>query len=118
MLNPEPRTLNPKYLHQAERIDLFNFRAPPMRAFHCAWIAFFTCFFAWFGLAPLMPLIREEMRLQPWQIGNLIVASVSATILARLIIGPLCDRFGPRLTYSWLLCLCSFPVMGVGLANS
>jgi MFS transporter, NNP family, nitrate/nitrite transporter len=108
----------PPFLHQAERIELFNFRTPPMRAFHCAWIAFFTCFFAWFGLAPLMPLIREELQLEPWQVGNLIVASVSATILARLIIGPLCDRFGPRLTYSWLLVLCSLPVMGVGLANS
>jgi NNP family nitrate/nitrite transporter-like MFS transporter len=103
---------------RADRIDLFNFRTPPMRAFHCAWVAFFTCFFAWFGLAPLMPLIREEMQLEPWQVGNLIVASVSATILARLVIGPLCDRFGPRLTYCWLLCLCSLPVMGVGLAQS
>jgi NNP family nitrate/nitrite transporter-like MFS transporter len=65
-----------------------------------------------------MPIIRAEMNLQPWQVGNLIVASVSATILARLIIGPLCDRFGPRLTYCWLLCLCSLPVMGVGLAQN
>lgn len=106
------------YRHQADRIVLRDFHTPPMRAFHCTWIAFFLCFFAWFGLAPLMPIIREEMHLQPWQVGNLIVASVSATILARLIIGPLCDRFGPRRTYCWLLCLCSLPVMGVGLAGS
>jgi MFS transporter, NNP family, nitrate/nitrite transporter len=120
MLNTESQIPNPpvQFQHQADRIDWFNFRSPAMRAFHCTWIAFFTCFFAWFGLAPLMPLIREEMQLQPWQVGNLIVASVAATILARLIIGPLCDRFGPRLTYSWLLGLCSLPVMGVGLANS
>lgn len=118
MQNPEPTSPPPQFRHQADRIDLFNFRTPQMRAFHCTWIAFFTCFFAWFGLAPLMPMIREEMKLQPWQVGNLIVASVAATILARLIIGPLCDRFGPRLTYSWLLSLCSLPVMGVGLAGS
>jgi NNP family nitrate/nitrite transporter-like MFS transporter len=107
-----------EYRDQADRIDLFNFHTPPMRAFHCTWIAFFICFFAWFGLAPLMPLIREEMRLTPQQMGNLIVASVAATILARLVIGPLCDRFGPRRTYCWLLCLCSLPVMGVGLARN
>jgi MFS transporter, NNP family, nitrate/nitrite transporter len=119
MLDAESQTpAAPQFRHQADRIELFNFRTPPMRAFHCTWIAFFTCFFAWFGLAPLMPLIREELRLEPWQVGNLIVASVAATILARLIIGPLCDRFGPRLTYSWLLGLCSLPVMGVGLANN
>lgn len=106
------------YRHQADRIVLSDFHTPPMRAFNCTWIAFFLCFFAWFGLAPLMPIIREEMDLKPWQMGNLIVASVSATILARLVIGPLCDRYGPRRTYCWLLCLCSLPVMGVGLAGS
>jgi NNP family nitrate/nitrite transporter-like MFS transporter len=105
------------YQNQADRLELLNFRTPQMRAFHCSWIAFFICFFAWFGLAPLMPIIREEMDLQPWQVGNLIIASVSATILARLIIGPLCDRFGPRLTYSWLLAICSLPVIGVGFAH-
>jgi len=106
------------YRHQADRIDLFNFRTPQMRAFHCTWIAFFTCFFAWFGIAPLMPMIRAEMNLEPWQVGNLIMASVAATILARLVVGPMCDRFGPRLTYSWLLWLCAIPVMGVGFAQS
>jgi MFS transporter, NNP family, nitrate/nitrite transporter len=106
------------FRNQADRLDLLNFHTPPMRAFHCAWLAFFLCFFAWFGLAPLMPIIRQEMQLEPWQIGNLIVASVSATIVARLIVGPLCDWFGPRLTYSWLLVLSSLPVMGVGFARS
>jgi len=104
--------------HQADRLNLLDFHSPPMRAFHTSWVAFFLCFFAWFGLAPLMPFIRQEMNLEPWQVGNLIIASVSATILARLIVGPMCDRFGPRLTYSWLLCLCSLPVMGVGLARN
>jgi len=104
--------------NQAERIDLFNFSTPQMRAFHCSWAVFFLCFFAWFGLAPLMPMIREEMKLEPWQIGNLIAASVAATILARLIIGPLCEWLGPRRTYSWLLCICAIPVMCVGFAQS
>jgi len=38
--------------------------------------------------------------------------------LVRLLIGPLCDRFGARLTYTWLLILGSLPVMGIGLAQS
>jgi NNP family nitrate/nitrite transporter-like MFS transporter len=45
-----------------------------------------------------------------------IVASVSITIFARLLIGWLCDRIGPRLAYTWLLLLASLPVMGIGLA--
>ncbi len=39
---------------KATRINLFNFSTPQMRAFHMSWVAFFLCFFAWFGIAPLM----------------------------------------------------------------
>ena len=30
---------------------------------------------------------------------------VAATVFARLLVGWLCDRIGPRLTYTWLLIL-------------
>lgn len=81
------------------------------------WLAFFLCFFGWFGIAPLMPVIREELHLTKAQIGNLTIASVAITVLVRLLIGWLCDRMGPRRAYTWLLVLGSLPVMGVGLAN-
>ena len=45
------------------------------------------------------------------------IASVAITILVRLLVGWLCDRIGPRRTYTWLLMLGSLPVMGVGLAH-
>ncbi|HEX3727786.1 MAG TPA: hypothetical protein VHV08_16150, partial [Pirellulales bacterium] len=32
---------------KADRIELFTFSTPSMRAFHMAWMAFFLCFFAW-----------------------------------------------------------------------
>jgi len=105
-------------LQKATRIELFNFRTPQMRAFHMAWVAFFVCFFAWFGIAPLMKVVREELGLTPAQIGNTIIASVAITILARMLIGRLCDRFRPRRTYTGLLVLGSLPVMAIGLANS
>ena len=47
-------------------------RTVPMRAFHMSWFAFFLCFFGWFGIAPLMPVIREELHLTKEQIGNTI----------------------------------------------
>ncbi len=105
-------------MQKATRIDLFNFRTPQMRAFHMAWFAFFVCFFAWFGIAPLMKVVREELALTPAQVGNTIIASVAVTVLARMLIGRLCDRFGPRRTYAGLLVLGSLPVMAIGLANS
>jgi NNP family nitrate/nitrite transporter-like MFS transporter len=89
-----------------------------MRAFHMSWFAFFLAFFGWFGVAPLMPVIRDELHLTKTQIGNTIIASVAITVLARLLIGWLCDRVGPRRTYSWLLIAGSLPVMGIGLASS
>ena len=83
-----------------------------------SWFAFFLCFFAWFGIAPLMAVVRDELSLTKGQIGNTIIASVLITVIARLVIGWCCDRFGPRLTYTWLLVLGSLPVMGIGLAES
>ena len=100
-----------------QQLNVFSFRGIQMRTFHITWLTFFVCFFGWFGLAPLMPTIREDLGLTKAQVGNTIIAAVSATIFARLIIGRLCDTWGPRKTYTWLLVLCSVPVMCVGLAK-
>src|SRR5665213_2896036 len=104
--------------NKATRIRLADFTGPPMRAFHMSWFALFICFFGWFGLAPLMPVIRQEFHLTKAQIGNLTVASVLMTVVVRMLIGFVCDRIGPRRAYTWLLVLGSLPVMGVGLAHN
>ncbi|PUZ24698.1 NarK family nitrate/nitrite MFS transporter [Chitinophaga costaii] len=88
-----------------------------MRTFHITWLMFFVCFFGWFGLAPLMPAIREDLHLSKAQVGNIIIASVSSTIIARLLIGRFCDTWGPRKTAVALLLIGSLPVMLVGLAR-
>lgn len=98
-------------------LNVLTFKGVQMRTFHITWLTFFFCFFAWFGLAPLMPVIREDLHLDKSQIGNIVIASVSATILARLIIGRLCDTIGPRITYSILLVLGAIPTIFVGLSH-
>ena len=103
--------------NKATRINLFDFKTRQMRAFHMSWFSFFLCFFAWFGIAPLMAIVRDELGLTKTQIGNTIIASVAITFIARLFIGWLCDRIGPRLSYTGLLILCSIPVMGIGFAQ-
>ncbi|MHC5067307.1 MAG: MFS transporter [Planctomycetota bacterium] len=103
---------------KANQITLFSFRTPQMRAFHLAWFAFFLCFLAWFGIWPLMSTIREDLGLTNDQINTIRIAGVSVTVFARLLIGWLCDRIGPRLAYTWLLLFGSLPVMGVGLAQN
>jgi NNP family nitrate/nitrite transporter-like MFS transporter len=103
---------------KATRVRLLDFSSAPMRAFHLSWFAFFLCFVAWFGIAPLMAVVRDDLKLTKAQIGNTVIASVAITILARLLAGWMCDRLGPRRTYTGLLILGAFPVMGIGLAHS
>lgn len=98
-------------------IKIFSLGSIQMRTFHITWLMFFVCFFGWFGLAPLMPTIRADLGLTKAQVGNIIIASVSSTIVARLIIGRLCDSWGPRKTAVRLLVLGSLPVFFVGLAK-
>ena len=107
-----------KLMHKATRIDLFSFNTPQMRAFHLTWMAFFVCFFGWFACAPLMPVIKGQFGLTKDQIANINIAAVAVTILVRLIIGPLCDRFGPRKAYTGLLLLGALPVIGVAFSQS
>jgi NNP family nitrate/nitrite transporter-like MFS transporter len=102
---------------KATSIDLFSFKTPQMRAFHLTWIAFFVCFFAWFATAPLMPIIAKDLTLSKDQVYSIAIAGVFATILARMIIGPMCDKYGPRITYTILLTLGAIPVFGVGFAQ-
>ena len=103
---------------KATKINLLDFKSVPMRTFHLTWITFFLCFFGWFGIAPLIPVVRENLGLTKQQIGNIIIASVAITIFARLFFGWLCDRIGPRISYTILLLIGSFPVMFIGFSDS
>src|SRR5215510_8137371 len=102
--DPYPRGRTRKLMHpngqKATRIQLFSFSTPAMRAFHMSWLAFFVCFFAWFAVAPLMPVIKSEFGLTAAQIANINIAAVGITVLVRLLVGPLADKYGPRRTYT------------------
>lgn len=103
---------------KATSIKLFNFTVPAMRAFHMSWLAFFACFFAWFACAPLMPVIAGEFHLTKDQIANISIAAVAVTIVVRLVVGPLCDKYGPRKAYITLLLVGSIPVIGITAVRS
>lgn len=103
---------------KATSIRLFSLGTPQMRAFHLTWLAFFVCFFAWFAVAPLMPIIKGEFGLTKDQIANINIAAVGITILVRLLVGPMSDRYGPRATYTGLLLVGSIPVFGIAFAHS
>ncbi|MGD8862076.1 MAG: MFS transporter [Myxococcales bacterium] len=98
---------------KATRIDLFSWSSVQMRTFHLTWLAFFICFFGWFSHAPLLPAtIGPDLDLSKSQMITAFIASVGVTIFARLFIGHLCDRVGPRKTYVALLVFGAIAVAG------
>ncbi|RUP47260.1 major facilitator superfamily domain-containing protein [Jimgerdemannia flammicorona] len=117
---------------RAINIKLNSFGKPHMRAFHLSWISFLTAFTAWFAIPPLIPTLKKELKLTDDEIGNSNLTSgmpllfhhrvcltkcfpllttiiqfsnqtVGATIGARLVVGPLCDRYGPKRVMAVLL---------------
>jgi len=90
----------------------------PMRILHLAWLAFFISFVVWFNFAPLMAAIRSTFELTDQQVKLLLILNVTLTIPARIIIGMLVDRYGPRLTFSVLLALGSAICMLFAFADS
>lgn len=99
-------------------IPLFLFQRPHMRAFHFAWMSFFTAFFAWFAIAPLLPEIRDTLDLSHGEIWLSNVFSSAGTVICRIIIGPLNDRFGARWMMASTLIIASIPVMMTGLVHN
>ncbi|WPR74522.1 MFS transporter [Algoriphagus sp. NG3] len=103
---------------KATKLNLLDLRSIPIRTFWITSIAFFICFFAWFGIVPFMPDVVKDLGLTPAQKWNATVLAVAGTIFSRLLIGKLCDKYGPRLCYTWLLILGSIPVIASGLVQT
>lgn len=103
---------------KATKLKLLDFKSIPIRTFWITTIAFFICFFAWFGIVPFMPDVVRDLGLSPDQKWNSIILAVSGTVFARLMIGKLCDKYGPRLCYTWLLVLGAIPVILLGFVQT
>ncbi len=91
----------------SEKLNVFSFSGK-MRVLHSTWFAFFLTFMVWFSHAPLLASIKESMGLTAEQIKTLLILNVAFTIPARIIIGIVVDKIGPKRTYSSLLIISSF----------
>ena len=99
------------------KLNLFSFSGK-IKILHLTWFAFFISFFVWFNHAPLLVAIKDTLGLTDQQIKTLLILNVALTIPARIIIGMLVDKFGPKRTYSTLLALGSIPCFMFALADS
>jgi len=102
---------------QASKLNLLSFSGN-IRILHLSWFAFFLSFMVWFNHAPLLASIRETFALTDQQIKTLLILNVALTIPARIIVGMMVDKFGPKRMYSLLLFIGSFLCFGFAFAES
>merc|ERR1719253_1199872 len=81
-------------------------------------MGFFTAFFIWFAIAPLLPEIKNTLKLTKQEIWTSNICSVAGTVFMRFINGPMCDKYGARILMGVLLMLCSIPCACMGLVTS
>ena len=90
--------------------ELWSFQGR-YRTLHLTWFAFFLTFVVWFNLAPLATTVKADLGLTLGQIRTVAICNVALTIPARVLIGMLLDKYGPRLTYSSLLVFSVIPCL-------
>mmetsp|Transcript_1399 Transcript_1399/g.2221 ORF Transcript_1399/g.2221 Transcript_1399/m.2221 type:complete len:474 (-) Transcript_1399:336-1757(-) len=110
--------VDPEQDDKATEIKICHFSRPHMRAFHCSWWSFFIAFFIWFAIAPLLSEIKETLDLSKQQVWTSSIAGVGGTIFMRFVLGPACDKYGPRILFTVILCFASIPTALTGLVSS
>ena len=90
-----------------QKLKLLSFSGNA-RILHLSWMAFFISFVVWFNHAPLLISIQESLGLTNQQIKTILILNVALTIPARIIVGMLVDKYGPKIMYSLLLGISSF----------
>jgi len=103
-------------MSQTQSFNLFSLQGK-MKILHFSWIAFFITFFVWFNHAPLLGAISNTLGLTPAEVKTLLILNVALTIPARILIGMLTDKYGPRITYAVLLFTASIPCFMFAMAT-
>jgi len=98
---------------------LFKVTDPDIRALHLTWIAFFITFYVWFNMAPLATtMIKEVGWLTKKELKLFAISNVALTIPARLIVGMLLDKYGPRRVFSILMIVMAIPTFVFAFGNT
>jgi len=98
---------------------LFKVGNPDIKALHLTWIAFFLTFYVWFNMAPLATtMIREVSWLTSKELKVFAICNVALTIPARLIVGMLLDKYGPRRVFSVLMVIMAIPTFTFAFGNT
>lgn len=90
--------------------SLFDFKNPSILTLHLTWIAFFLTFVVWFNMAGVLSKMIEQFDwLSKSNVKALLVTNVALTIPARIIVGGLIDKYGPRRIFAGLMVIMVIP---------
>ena len=99
-------------------LNVLDLKQEKIRLLHLSWFAFFLSFVVWVNFAPMLSSIKEAFDLTNQQVKALMILNVALTIPARVVVGMLVDRFGPRIVYSALLVTGGMVCVAFAFANS
>ena len=114
--HPEINPINQK----ARSIPFLNpFTNRYGRVFFFSWLGFMIAFLSWYAFPPLLAdVIAKDIHMQGYQVANSNIISLTATLIVRLIAGPSCDRFGPRITFAGCLLAGAIPTFLAGCVTN
>jgi MFS transporter, NNP family, nitrate/nitrite transporter len=98
---------------------LLNFKDPSIRTLHLTWIAFFLTFVVWFNVAPVLTEMLNQFEwLTKANVKSIILCNVALTIPARVVVGNLIDRYGPKVIFAGLMVLTVIPGLMFAFGNT
>ncbi|KAJ5771285.1 uncharacterized protein N7511_003336 [Penicillium nucicola] len=104
---------------KAKSIPILNPFDKYGRVFFFSWVGFMVAFLSWYAFPPLLTVtIKKDLHMTQAEVANSNIIALLATLLVRLVAGPLCDRFGPRLVFVGLLLCGSIPTAMAGLVTN
>jgi len=110
--------VDPEQEFKATKIKLFSFKRPHMRSFHYAWWCYHVAFLMWFSISPLLKEVQNTLGISKEQIWTSSITAVSGTIVMRFLLGPFCDKYGPRIPMGIVLLISAIPTALTGLVTS
>lgn len=89
---------------------LLDLKNPSIKTLHLTWIAFFLTFVVWFNVAPILTKMLDQFEwLTKANVKSIILCNVALTIPARVVVGNLIDRYGPRKIFAGLMVFTTIP---------
>lgn len=102
-----------------QKPEFLDFEQERIRVLHYTWIAFFITFYVWFNMAPLATTMLKNIGwLTKEHLKILAICNVALTIPARIVVGALIDKYGPRRIFSLLMITMAFPVFFFAFGNT